>query len=119
MNTCAEDCRPDDNTIWSAPGSIDSLMLTREPTGNISWSPPSNPGATTIQYDAMTSRKADDWSIFEAMCILSDTTALTATDPSVPPPGQAYYYLVRAEGPCGSNMGTRSDGTPRIGRACP
>ena len=21
--------------------------------------------------------------------------------------------------PCGSNMGTRSDGTPRIGRACP
>ncbi|MCU0224991.1 MAG: FG-GAP-like repeat-containing protein [Acidobacteria bacterium] len=119
VNTCAEDCRPDDNTIWSAPTPIDSLMLTRAPTGNLTWSPPSNPGATTIQYDAMSSRKSDDWSIFEAMCILSDTTALTATEPSLPPPGQAYYYLVRAEGPCGSTMGTRSDGTPRIGRACP
>ncbi|MCU0253318.1 MAG: FG-GAP-like repeat-containing protein [Acidobacteria bacterium] len=119
VNTCAEDCRPDDNTIWSAPSPIDSLVLTREPTGNLSWSPPPNPGATTIQYDAITSREMDDWSIFEAICILSDTTELSASDPSVPPPGQAYYYLIRAEGPCGSNMGTRSDGTPRVGRACP
>ena len=79
--------------------------------------PAREPGATTIAYDVLTSKKAYDWGIFEAICVQSDGADLVANEASVPLPGQAYYYLVRAEGPCGSNLGTRSDGTPRVGRA--
>ncbi len=36
-----------------------------------------------------------------------------------PPPGQAWYILVRAANVCGTgSLGTESDGTPRIGVVC-
>ena len=118
-STCATDCRPDDNTIWSAPSDVRNLRLTRAAIDNLTWEEPENRGATTIRYDVLTSERPNDWGIFRAVCVESDGVDLVATEPSLPLEGQAYYYLVRAEGPCGSNMGTRSDGTPRIGRACP
>ncbi len=117
--TCALDCRPADAAIWSAPGDVADLVVTRDPVHNLSWGPPANPGATTIAYDVLTSRVANDWSIFEAMCVESDGTDTLAYEASVPVPGHAYYYLVRAEGPCGTNFGSDSAGTPRVGRSCP
>ncbi|RMG48236.1 MAG: hypothetical protein D6718_02225 [Acidobacteria bacterium] len=116
----AGDCAPDDGTLWSKPTPVLDLMVTNDPVNNLNWSPPADPGTSqTLYYDVLTSRKPNDWSIFEAQCVESDDTDTTATETSVPQPGEAYYYLVRAENPCGSNMGTKSDGTPRTGRACP
>ena len=96
-----------------------NLRLTRAAIDNLTWEDPVNRGAMTIAYDVLRSKLPVDWGILHAVCVESDGADLAATEPSLPPPGQAYYYLVRAEGPCGSTMGTRSDGTPRIGRACP
>ncbi len=119
VNTCPQDCRPADATIWSAPSEVFGLLLTKAPGNNITWSPPANPGATTIAYDVLTSRVANDWGLFEATCVESDGIDAAASEPSIPLAGHAYYYLVRAEGPCGSNLGADSNGVPRTGRNCP
>jgi hypothetical protein len=119
LNTCGEDCRPDDASIWSAPSPVLSLTVSRVPGDNLGWQPPQVPGAAAVLYDVLTSTAANDWGIFAAVCVESNGTDLAASEPSVPLPGQAYYYLVRVENACGTNLGARSDETPRVGRNCP
>ncbi|HXI02719.1 MAG TPA: hypothetical protein VNI57_06030, partial [Candidatus Saccharimonadales bacterium] len=70
---------------------------------------------TLIVYDLLRSSNAGDF--LSSTCPVAGTTDTSATDPSLP--GSIFYYLVRAENVCGRNLGTRSDGTPRIAGACP
>lgn len=115
----AVDCRPFDGTVWSAPSPVLNLRVTRDAVNNLTWAPPSSPGAAAPVYDVLISQAANDWGIFKAVCVESNDTDLVATESSLPLTGQVYYYLVRVENPCGSHLGTRSDGQPRIGRQCP
>ena len=101
----AADCGPSDATRWSAPSGPRDLRVTKQPAGNLTWQPPANAGATSVLYDVLTTKKANDWGVFEAICVTSDTAALSATEPSIPLPGQVYHYLVRAEGPCRQQHG--------------
>ena len=53
------------------------------------------------------------------VCVGKDGTATGGSDANNPSEGAAYLYLVRAKNACGGNLGTRSDGSPRHGGACP
>ena len=111
------DCLPYDGTAWAGPSDARDLAVTRADTGNLTWSAPVEPGATNVLYDVLRSTSRSDF--VAATCVESDGTDLVATSTARPKPASAYYYLVRAENVCGTNMGVGSDGTPRSGRACP
>jgi hypothetical protein len=58
-----------------------------------------------------------------AQCVESDDSMPGAAETGGPlPPGAALFYLVRVENACpggSGTLGTDSNGTPRVGLACP
>jgi hypothetical protein len=52
-------------------------------------------------------------------CAQWTTSGTTAIDPSMPPPGGCYFYLVRALAPHLGSWGQASDGTERSGLCRP
>jgi N-acetylneuraminic acid mutarotase len=113
------DCDDANGTAWGTPGEATDLMFTT--AVNLAWNPPAVPGGTAPAYDLLRSSNPSDF-VAAATCAASGGTGTGAIDPDVPPPGTAWNYLVRASNGCPSgegNLGTRSDGTPRVGRACP
>jgi hypothetical protein len=114
------DCRPDDPTLFAAPGEISGLALGSDRI-TLSWgsSAPTSGSATEHQVlrglvAALPVGGASD------ACIVAGTIASSATDPVVPPAGAAFWYLVRARNACGTGTwGSTSGGSPRIGMACP
>jgi len=50
---------------------------------------------------------------YDHACLVSSTSAQTASDPAAPPPGAALYYLVSGSNACGeSPVGSSSAGVP-------
>lgn len=88
----------------------------------LTWAPPTTfgSGCTNVQYDVLMSLNPADF-VTNASCIATNLTTTTAADEdtSAMAPGEVRYYLVRDHNDCGSNLGTRSDGTPIQGRSCP
>jgi hypothetical protein len=68
-----------------------------------------------VLYDVLRSPAGSDFQT--ATCLATGTAATSITDAAVP--AAALYYLVRSRNSCGGNLGTRSDGTPRVGAPCP
>jgi hypothetical protein len=55
-----------------------------------------------------------------ATCVVSGTSATSASDTTVPGTEAALLaYLVRARNVCGGDLGTDSAGQPRQGATCP
>jgi hypothetical protein len=113
------DCAAENPGLWSAPSPVRDLLLNREPLDNLGWTVPLEPGGIAVLYDLLRSRQADDFGEVGTDCIESDEIDLVATDSGLPLSGEVYHYLVRVENPCGGNMGSDRDGTPRLGRNCP
>ncbi len=109
----AEDCADSDSSVWSPPSEVKGNTWGDKST--INWTEPSEPGCTTPQYDVLRSTNAGDFS--SATCMESDDTDTTASDSSTP--ANIFYYLVRVENSCRSNMGTDSEGSYRTGASCP
>jgi len=109
------DCRPSDATTWSASTQARGLTLTGAAPTSFSWLPPSpNPGQAA--YDVLRSNGPAGWG--SAVCLLSNTTSLSANnlDPATPP--SVFFYLVRAKTTCGGQLGESSSGSPIIGKNC-
>ena len=115
----ATDCRPSDPTLWTAPSAVRDLQVAGKPTTVLTWIAPQSPGGTTVVYDVLVSSRPDSFAALYASCVESDGSDLTASDSGDPPAATVFYYGVRVENSCGSNMGTTSGGTPRTGRSCP
>jgi uncharacterized repeat protein (TIGR01451 family) len=113
----AADCAPNNGTAWAIPGEATALLFPGIPDRDqIQWSAPAAPGGTVVFYDVLRSAVKSDFTT--ATCVGTNLTATTLSDPS--PPAPEFYYLVRAGNACGdSRLGTRSDGTPILGPACP
>ena len=114
------DCDDSNGTVWSVPSEVQDLRLMNNLT--ISWSPPSNPGGTTPEYDLL--RSGDPADFFStAVCVETNSQVTTSTDADTPPLGTTFVYLSRAETDCPGGeegpLGFSSDGTPRSGRSCP
>jgi len=110
-----EDCAPGNIDVWAPPSVVLNLIITKAATNNITWDAPQIPGCVTPVYDVLRSENPSDFTT--ATCITSDITNRTATDTTQPSP--SFYYLIRVENTCGSNMGTDSSGTPRTSISCP
>jgi hypothetical protein len=108
---------------WSTPGEVVNLTLRADGV-TLDWSAPADAGATSLSYDTLRSGMPGDFA-GSALCVESNDGAdISATDGSIPAPGEIFYYLVRAVNGCpgGAGIGPledRSDGMPRAGRTCP
>lgn len=112
----ASDCAPGDPSAWSVPGEATDLLLEGGAGATeVRWSPPASPGGRTVYYDLLRSEGAANFG--DPTCIVSGGTVAAATDGGLPE--RALFYLVRAWNVCGGNLGTASDGTPRLAGACP
>lgn len=112
------DCAPDDAAVWSRPAEVSLQFLENATT--LQWSPAAIAGGITPPtYDLLVSGSRSDFSLSTAACLLSNSAALTASDPGVPPPGGARYYLVRAENLCGGTLEVGTNGAELSGRTCP
>ncbi len=110
-----KDCAPGDIDVWGAPSAVINLLISKVSANNINWDEPLAPGSNIFAYDVLRSENASDFS--SATCISSDITERTATDTE--DPETVFYYLIRVENACGSNLGTDSQGMPRTGKNCP
>ncbi|MFB3850783.1 MAG: FG-GAP-like repeat-containing protein [Acidobacteriota bacterium] len=109
------DCNPLDNTVWASPSDVINFFINKENSDNLFWSAPTAPGCLSPVYDVLRSNSPSDFS--SATCISSNIQDLAATDLDIP--ANVFYYLIRVENGCGSNLGSDSNGNPRSGINCP
>jgi len=119
------DCNDLDLLNWATPGEARSLTALHDrATGKttLHWNAPVVLGAVSVVYDTLRSLSPSDFVTTAACLETDDGTDTQAATHEAPPLGQVLYYLVRAQNNCPAgegSLGTRSDGTPRIGRTCP
>jgi photosystem II stability/assembly factor-like uncharacterized protein len=116
----ADDCDDTNDQVWSAPGEVLETGFTGPTT--LSWAEPADLGGTpgSVLFDTLRSTSAANFaSAPPAVCLDPHDPDLSAIDTEAPSPGIAFYYLVRAINACGEGtLGTRSNGSPRVGIAC-
>jgi hypothetical protein len=124
FSECQGDCNDADGTRWSPPSDVQDLMVGFSATTGVTtltWSPPANAGGSASPvYDTLRSFSRSDFSA-GGNCIDTNGTdsTTTLTTPALTP-GQALYFLVRAESSCGPGpLGFTSAGTAIVGRSCP
>jgi hypothetical protein len=115
------DCNDASASVWAIPGEATGIVFSSNKQ-TLTWSAPALPGGTagSAVYDTIRSSSPSDF-VTAATCVESNDGANTsATDTAVPAAGSRFAYLVRAQNTCGEGtLGTRTDGTPRVARACP
>ena len=113
---------------WLLLASVMLLGAAPQPTATLTWSAPANPVGvpSLLAYDVVRTVDVPDFvnqtcPVPCATCVPPfNTNQTTLTDPAIPMNGQVFYYLVRAENPCGEgSLGVNSTGTPTPGRSCP
>jgi hypothetical protein len=110
VDPCCWDCANDDGDIWDAPGPARDLVLSRAGAEAVlQWAEPEDLGgvAGSPFYDVIRSPSPDAGTFQDpglADCVATDlpSTSVVDADPP-PPPGQAYFYLVRAENGCAAD----------------
>ena len=112
------DCAPADPNAWSRPAEV--TLQFQEDAQTLQWTASSNAGGTgPPAYDLLVSGVRSDFSAASGLCLLSNSALLTAADATVPPEGQARYYLVRSENLCGGTLEIGTNGSELFGRSCP
>jgi hypothetical protein len=105
----------------ASPGEVTDLRLSKAGAdASLSWSAAAA-GVAPIRYDVLSSRVPSEFETQpSASCVESNGVDTSATDASVPAPGEIIFYLIRAESICGpGSLGSASSGAPRSGMACP
>ena len=120
FSECQGDCVDGDPAVWGVPGEVSLITLSHSAaTTTLTWSAPGF-GAlpTALVYDTL--RTLDPSDFIGATCVESNQGPDTvATDSVDPPPGEAFFFLVRAETVCGPGpLGLQSSGVPRNGNLC-
>jgi hypothetical protein len=112
------DCAPDNPAVWSRPAEVTLQFL--EDGATLQWTASTFAGGNTAPlYDLLVAESGSDFSGPAAACLVSNSTSLSASDPTAPPPGEARFYLVRAENLCGGTLEVGTNGLEVSGRNCP
>ena len=116
----ATDCNDTDLTTWATPSEASDLSFSDG--AGIRWAAPSTPGAFSVDYDLLRTGLKTDF-VSSAACVSAGTPLTSAIDADLPPPGQVFYYLVRARNGCPGTtglgvLGFDSAGSARQGRTC-
>jgi hypothetical protein len=112
--TNGTDCAPGDGDAWDVPSPARDLVVGIAAADNLSWLPSAAPGGTTVLYDVL--RSGDPADFDNPSCVETAGTDTVATEPSDPPTGQLFCYLVRARNTCGGTLGPLPS---RTGGTCP
>jgi hypothetical protein len=116
---CGGDCNDANLAVWAIPGEAENLLWSGDGQG-LTWSPPAEPGGTTVLYDTIRSSLPSDFMTSAACIGTDDGSDLTASDPETPVAGQCFFYVVRGGNSCGEgSLGTMSSGEQRTARSCP
>jgi hypothetical protein len=107
-----------------APGEVPDLKMDKDPatgTSTATWQIPHPGGApSTLRYDTV--RSGSVTFTMNVACIETAGPDRETVDPTVPPPGQGFAYLVRGLNACEDGVGTLgsdSNGTPHPSVDCP
>lgn len=114
------DCRLDDPAVFAAPGEVAGLSFGDD-RATLSWISAA-PGAGSGTQHQVLRGVVGELPVGGASdaCLASGITSSSIADVTVPPPGSAFWYLVRARNACGTGTyGAASHGSPRDGVACP
>jgi glucose/arabinose dehydrogenase len=106
------DCAPDAAGAYAAPGEVPRLRLEGTPPRTLFWDVFTGVAGSATTTTVVSGRTSDlRTSGYANACDLAVAQPGAAlVDPRAdPPPGEAFYYLVRAENACGT--GTFGDGT--------
>lgn len=117
------DCSDTDGGAWGIPGEPGGVSFTKSGGAtNLSWTAPANLGGTAAAttYRVYGGSRTDLPNLLNGSqdsCLVAATSAVAATIPGNPAPGELVWYLVRAGNSCAEgSAGTASSG-PRIQNA--
>ena len=120
----AVDCAPANPAVFGAPIEVEGLLVGKLVGTELVWQPQII--GTSTRYDIATGKVSDvrsTRSFASGSCLANDRSTASATDTRpAPPAGDAYYYMVRAQNPCGtSSFGSalRDQNGSAGGGACP
>ena len=97
------DCDDGLDSAWRMPHV--TLRVARDSETRLDWHETEGPTAVAVTYDLV---RATDAELTDATCLLTDTAAMTTTDPDRPAP--AFFYVVRGQNDCGESAGMDSTG---------
>jgi hypothetical protein len=111
-STCMDSGRV--NVCITVPPDVDGVTVSGSTSTTIAWTP----GAPDVVYDVASgslSMLDREHSAIDAACLVNRVATDNTADPrAIPPPGDGYYYVVRARESCGTgSYGTESSGEPR------
>ncbi|MCP3981708.1 MAG: hypothetical protein GY716_20600 [bacterium] len=111
----AGDCAAADPATWSAPSPARNLTLDAS-SATLSWDAPQAPGGNATRYDLLRASSPQGFAL--GTCVGSDLAPTSADDSDTPPPGETWFYLVRAGNGCGATLGVDSSRVPRVAASC-
>ncbi|MCZ6832954.1 MAG: hypothetical protein O7F11_04340, partial [Acidobacteria bacterium] len=116
--TNSGDCAAADPDLWALPGSIESTVAATVPGGGgvrFDWAAPAEPGGTSLAYnvvrgDGATLRSSAGGDF--GSCLFAGIGVTTATDSSLPAPGQIQTYMFNTTNGCGISTYVTPAGNP-------
>ncbi len=100
------DCAPADAGSWALPAEIGSFQISGASPTQLSWASPAATIGPGVRFDVVSGSLSSLQTIglvAATACAGSDLTTPSFSDARPgPPPGDGFYYLVRAENACGS-----------------
>ena len=112
------DCSPLDDTVWAPAAEVAGVSLAAA-TGTdveVSWTTQAVTAGTATTYDLVTGVLSDliaDADFRNASCLQDQHADTPFTDVQGDPgPGDAHYFLVRAQNPCGISSYGDGSGFP-------
>jgi len=123
LSSCQGDCNDVRSDLQAMPSPVTLDMAFDPATGQttLTWTPPAFPGGTSVWYDVLV--HDTPFGLQSATCAETNEFDRVMVEPASVPLPFLRFYLVRSQnscpGPGTGGLGTRSDGTPREGRACP
>ena len=118
------DCDDGNAQVWWTPAEVSGLTVSHDRATAITqlqWAPAG--GGTTALYDTLRSPNPANFTT-GGTCVESDGPDTVTTDGTNVAVGSAFFYLVRAQNACPSELGqgalgNSSAGQARSGRLCP
>jgi hypothetical protein len=115
------DCGPADGGAFDAPIEVVGERFT-SPT-NLEWSSQATISGSGTGYDVvrgLVSQLRGPGRFADASCLADSQSAASYSDIDLPAPGDAFYYLVRAQNGCATaGWGSGIGGAPRAITSCP